>query len=512
MPVRAVAAACGLLLGTVVLRPEAFDARLPFAQVETQPLAAQAARVADALAYVGSPLSPADREALRAAAGRPDAPAAIQAILDPHCLLDVHINPESRVKVGPGPARAELVERGWRTFLVKVRNEAGVTAPLRISSPQAQRVFSRGARGFSMDPRPPQTISAADVADRWLDLGSVRQAAARRRALRPRGRVPHPATLLARRRPARSDAGRRRRPGIAGPRLPQRRRRSCSRSSRRSTSPCGSATSTAGRRWRRSSSATRSSASIRRRPSGWHRTSSSIRRSIAPTARPCASPRASTTSRSAAARNTWRSGSGVTVGREPLAATFALARWIDLPARGWYPGDHHIHAAGCLHYETPTKGVEPRDMMRHILGEELNVGWVLTWGPCWYYQRQFFEGRDHPLSTADYLMRYDVEVSGFPSSHAGHLCLLRLKEQDYPGAKSLDDWPTWTCRSCSGPRRRAPSSASRTPAGASRSRTPRSRRSRCRPSTASAPTSTSSTSPTTPSTSSRPSTRRRRGS
>ena len=74
------------------------------------------------------------------------------------------------MKVAPGPARAELVERGWRTFLVKVRNEAGVTAPLRVSSPHAQRVFSRGPRGFSMDPRPAQTISAADVADRWLDL------------------------------------------------------------------------------------------------------------------------------------------------------------------------------------------------------------------------------------------------------------------------------------------------------------------------------------------------------
>ena len=40
-------------------------------------------------------------------------------------------------------------------------------------------------------------------------------------------------------------------------------------------------------------------------------------------------------------------------------------------------------------------------------------------------------------------MRYDVEVSGFPSSHAGHLVLLRLKDQNYPGAKELEDWPTW---------------------------------------------------------------------
>ena len=159
-----------VLLCAAVLRPQAFDARLPIVQVEAQPLAAQAARIADALAYVGSPLPPADRDALRAAAATANASAAIQAILDPYCLLEIHINPESRVKVAPGPARAELIERGWRTFLVKVRNEAGVTAPLRVSSPHAQPVFSRGPRRFSMDPRPAQTISAADVADRWLDL------------------------------------------------------------------------------------------------------------------------------------------------------------------------------------------------------------------------------------------------------------------------------------------------------------------------------------------------------
>ena len=41
-------------------------------------------------------------------------------------------------------------------------------------------------------------------------------------------------------------------------------------------------------------------------------------------------------------------------------------------------------------------------------------------------------------------MRYDVEVSGFPSSHAGHLCLLKLTEDDYPGTELLEEWPSWT--------------------------------------------------------------------
>jgi hypothetical protein len=68
---------------------------------------------------------------------------------------------------------------------------------------------------------------------------------------------------------------------------------------------------------------------------------------------------------------------------------------------------------------------------------------VLTWGPGYYFQKQFFSGGDHPLSTPDHLMHYDVEVSGFPSSHCGHLVLLRLKDQEYPQARVLEDWPTW---------------------------------------------------------------------
>ncbi len=123
--------------------------------------------------------------------------------------------------------------------------------------------------------------------------------------------------------------------------------------------------------------------------------------------------------------------------------SFRLERWIKLADYGWYSGDHHVHAAGCAHYEAPTEGVQPIDMMRHILGEDLNVGCVLSWGPCWYHQKQFFEGQVNKLSTPQTLMRYDVEVSGFPSSHCGHLCLLRLKEDDYPGTSRIDEWPSW---------------------------------------------------------------------
>ena len=40
-------------------------------------------------------------------------------------------------------------------------------------------------------------------------------------------------------------------------------------------------------------------------------------------------------------------------------------------------------------------------------------------------------------------MRYDVEVSGFPSSHTGHIVLLGLQQEDYPGTKRIEDWPSW---------------------------------------------------------------------
>lgn len=83
-------------------------------------------------------------------------------------------------------------------------------------------------------------------------------------------------------------------------------------------------------------------------------------------------------------------------------------------------------------------------MLRQAQGEGLNVSCVLTWGPCWYYQKTFFDGQVSAISLPDNLVRYDVEVSGFPSSHAGHVVLLRLKEDDYPGTTKIEEWPTRT--------------------------------------------------------------------
>ena len=46
-----------------------------------------------------------------------------------------------------------------------------------------------------------------------------------------------------------------------------------------------------------------------------------------------------------------------------------------------------------------------------------------------------------PVSQYPYLLRYDIEVSGFGSHQSGHLCLLRLKYQMYPGGDSMHHWP-----------------------------------------------------------------------
>jgi hypothetical protein len=59
---------------------------------------------------------------------------AVHKALEPLSLIHIHINPEARVKAAPGRVVPQLGQNRWRLFLVKVHNEAGVTAELRVSS------------------------------------------------------------------------------------------------------------------------------------------------------------------------------------------------------------------------------------------------------------------------------------------------------------------------------------------------------------------------------------------
>lgn len=129
--------------------------------VDSHRLIPQVRRVLAATESLGTPLRAEDTHALEAAftlAGTTQTVAAseaIQRVLDRSCLINVHINPELRVKVACGPARPTLVERGWRLFLVKVHNEAGTTAALRATSAQA---------------RPCAGAPACELAGLWFDL------------------------------------------------------------------------------------------------------------------------------------------------------------------------------------------------------------------------------------------------------------------------------------------------------------------------------------------------------
>ena len=102
-------------------------------KVEFQPLAAQVARVAQTLEMLGEPLPAADAQQLKAAKTIEQ----IQRVLDKHCLAGIEDQPGEPGQ-SPGEAgKAQLVEQGWRAFLIKVNNQAGVTAVLAVDSPNA---------------------------------------------------------------------------------------------------------------------------------------------------------------------------------------------------------------------------------------------------------------------------------------------------------------------------------------------------------------------------------------
>ena len=415
--------------------------------VERQPLMASVRRLTEALAFAGAPLQPSALAALESAMANPndrEAVAAVQSVLDPLCLAMININPESRVKVAEGPVRKELIQQGWRAFLVKVHNEAGINPPLHLESPNALPMYQQG-RGAREEPRTKERlVNPAEIPDRFLDLTVLQ-----REPLKP---------------------------GLSGLLLEYRVvllfSRDAGQREAQLSFHIGAGTQDLGFRSAlpvlfTCRPATRVVLKIRD-TDGQPTTASFVIRDQMGRIYPLPSRRLAPdfffhdqVYRADGESVMLPPGEySFVVNRGPeympqrIAVTVPeaeshevsvdLKRWIHIAQRGWFSGDHHVHAAGCAHYDSPTEGVGPEDMMRHILGEDLNVGCVLSWGPCWYTQKQFFDGAVSQLSKSGTLMRYDVEVSGFPSSHAGHLCLLKLKEDDFPGTTRLEQWPSWT--------------------------------------------------------------------
>ena len=417
------------------------------AGVERQPLQAATQRVVEALSFAGSPLEPDVIRSLQQAwkADDNDAVDAIQRVLDPLCLAMVHINPESRVKVVEGPVRKQLMQKGWTAFLVKVHNEAGINPVLQAESPNAAPVYQQG-KGAREQPRTDQQLVNSDqILNRFLDLEMLHREPLKARLSglpleycvvllysRDAGDreallsfhvgagtqdigFRHAVPILFRCRPAvpvtlhvKDTDGQ---PTTASFVIRDQQQRIYPHPSRRLAPD-----------FFFHHQVYRADGETVALPPGSYQVIANRGPEYVPQVLSVDVP------------------SGVS----SHSVTVQLKRWIHMAPRGWYSGDHHVHAAGCAHYDSPTEGVGPDDMMRHILGEDLNVGCVLSWGPCWYTQKGFFEGQISGLSTHRYLMRYDVEVSGFPSSHAGHLCLLKLTEDDYPGTDRIEQWPSWT--------------------------------------------------------------------
>lgn len=462
------------------------------AGIDPQPLLAQAVRLREALSYLGSSLSAQDEKQLLALQQQPPGPeitTQIQDILDPYCLALININPEARVKVSRGSARAKLIQGGWVSFLVKVTNEAGVTAQLQAESPQAASPLYPST--FKPRAIEKNKLAPGQVANRFLEMQIYRN--------RP---------LL---------------PNLSGLKLEYAVLQIyCKDTGQREAEigfNIGQGTQDIGFRNTinilfNSSPAVNVILHVKDEDGSPTMASFLITDGIEHIIPDSVNAIAKTNFRLAAAQLEYRLNGPpikdytvpkaltgiyplpsrrvaaydkypdfffqpqvyrqdgeqvqlppgnyqVTFTRGPeyiaqtrplvvpagissYAVTFKLKRWINLAKLGWYSADHHVHGAGCSHYESPEEGVKPADMWRQALGEDLHVAAVLAWGPSWYHQKTFFTGQDTPLSTRTNLMRHDVEVSGFPSSHAGHIVLLRLKEDDYPGTTKIEEWPSWT--------------------------------------------------------------------
>ena len=363
----------------------------------------------------------------------------IQKTIDAHCLAGVNINPESRVKVQEGPVNKELMQQGWRTFLVKVHNEAGVTAPLAAESANSAPLYKRSTGR----PDPEMTVSKSDIPHRFLDIEVYANPPlkASLSGLELEYRI---VQLYSR------DAGKRE--ATLSFNVGQGTQDIGFRSEVPILFNCVPAVEVTLEVLDFDGKPTTAAFIIR---DTLNRVYPSRGRRLAPdfffhnqiyrhSGESVLLPPGDYTVEYTRGPEYKIKTQTITVpNAETHQETFHLERWIHIAAEGWRSGDHHVHAAGCSHYESPTEGVTPEDMMRHILGEDLNVGCVLSWGPCWYFQKQFFDGKVHELSTDDYVMRYDVEVSGFPSSHAGHLSLLALTEDDYRGTERIEEWPSW---------------------------------------------------------------------
>lgn len=394
------------------------------ADVEWQPFAAQVNRLIETLDYLGSPFTALEKKGIEQAMEAKDADR-LQMALDARCLFGVDINPEMRVKVAQGVVKPDLVEQGWRVFLIKVHNESGTTAKFVAESPNAKRLH-----GSPQD----------EVAHRWMDLEIYARPPMKETlsgfpleyrviSLYSREVGQREAKIAFNVGQGTQDLGYRNEVDVLFNCLPA--KPIALRVLDENDQPTTASflvRDTLGRVYPAQSK--RLAPDFSFHPQVYRADGETIRL-----------PEGKYTVEFSRGPESLTTKQTVMVTPELKGATFKVQRWVDPSKLGWWSGDHHIHAAGCAHYVKPTEGVHAPDMFRHCVGEDLKIGANLTWGPCFDYQKQFFCGAVDKVSQYPYLLRYDIEVSGFGSHESGHLVLLRLKDQMYPGGNSSKHWP-----------------------------------------------------------------------
>ena len=423
-------------------------AALPLvSDVPIQPLSAQVNRLLEALDFLGAPLAANDKESLLAALAKPSekTSSAVQTILDKYCLLGINVNPESRVKLESGEIKRELLAGGWRSFLVKIHNEAGVTATLVAVSPNAKSSFEGGWFNSASDKYFRKTEGKGYIAgsdpDLWLDLElfegqlmpkELSGLALEYRILQlySRDAGQREARILFNVGQGTQDIGFRNEANLLFKSVPPVEVTLGVRDEHdQPTTASFVIKDRQGHVY--PSQAKRLAPDFSFHPQVYRRNGESIHL-----------PTGQYTVEFSRGPESILQKRTIQVDASHRRFDFKVERWIDPAATGWWSGDHHIHAAGCAHYTKPTEGVHAPDMLRHCQGEDLKIGANLTWGPCFDYQKQFFSGAIDKVSEYPYLLRYDIEVSGFGSHESGHLCLLRLRNQMYPGGESKHHWPT----------------------------------------------------------------------
>ncbi len=425
---------------------------------DVQPLLSQAIRLKEALDYLGSPLSPEDEKKLDALvhhAINDETGKKIQHILDPYCLAFVDINPEGRVKVDRGLAKARLVQNGWTSFLVKVKNDAGSTPSIFVESPNALSAMNVSSGSHAV--KKEHMITRGQVENRFLEakMYTGRPLLSNLTGYKLEYAVVQLYSSQSGQREVEigfnvgqgsQDIGFRNTTHILFDIRPSVKVKFNIKDDNGSPA-MASFTITdkvdrmAGRLGGVYPLPSRRVAEYDEYPdfffqkqiyrsNGEHVLLPAGKYEITYTRGPEYIPQVKEVT--------------IPENIDSTEIAFQLKRWIHMSKLGWHSADHHVHAAGCAHYDSPQEGVPPSAIWRQALGEDLNISALLTWGPSWYYQKNYFTGKDNKLSTNKNIIRYDVEVSGFPSSHAGHIVLLGLKEDDYPGTTKVEEWPSWT--------------------------------------------------------------------